>query len=125
MSAIAEVKRMYGLIRNGVLPDDSNGIQDRVNIVRRLETLVGSDFKDTSDFHNKVSAFLARNDNAGTELRIARKDRGWTLERMGAYLGVSRQFAHQMELSRKPLNDKALEIIGQKPISPYAEPQNG
>jgi DNA-binding transcriptional regulator YiaG len=121
MSAIAEVKRMYGLIRDWVLPDNSNGLQDRVNIVRRLERMTCSDFKDTADFHRKVSAFLAKNDNNGTELRIKRKDLGWTLDRMGAYLGVSRQFVHQMELSRKPLNDKALELIGQKPISPYTE----
>jgi DNA-binding transcriptional regulator YiaG len=125
MSAIADVKRMYGLIRDGILPDDCGGLQDRVNIVRRLEELTCSEFGNTADFHNKVSAFLARNDNNGTELRIARRDRKWTLERMGAYLGVSRQFVHQMELSRKPLNDKALELIGQKPISPYGEPQNG
>lgn len=125
MSAIAEVKRMYGLIRNGILPDDSGGVQDRVNIVRRLESLTGTEFSDTADFHRKVSAFLARNDNNGTELRIARKDRGWTLDRMGAYLGVSRQFVHQMERSRKPLNDKALELIGQKPISGAGEGQIG
>ena len=125
MSYAAEVKRLYGLIRNGVLPDDSNGVQDRANIIRRLERLVCSEFKDTMDFHRKVSAFLARNDNNGTELRLARKDKGWALEQMGAFLGVSRQFCHQMECGAKSLNDKALEIIGQKPIPTYGEPQIG
>lgn len=125
MSYTAEVKRLYGLIRDRILPDDSNGVQDRVNIISRLEQLTCSDFKDTLDFHKKVSAFLARTDNLGTELRIYRKDRKWTLEQMGAFLGVSRQFCHQMESGAKSLNDKALEIIGQKAIPTYGEAQIG
>ena len=125
MTAISDVKRLYGLIRDGVLPDDSDGVQDRVNIVRRLEELTHTQFNGTSDFHNKVSAFLARNDSPGAELRAARKERGWTLDTLGAYLGVSKQFCHKMEAGTKPLTDKALEMLCKQPIETPTEAQNG
>jgi DNA-binding XRE family transcriptional regulator len=106
---IDRVKRLYTIIRDGALPDSELG--ERVNIVRELERLTSCDFKDTADFHRKVSSFLARKDNNGIRLREARKSRGWPLSTMGVHLGVSKQFVAQMESGRKPLSDKALAFL--------------
>lgn len=108
---VGEAKRLYGLVNTGKFGDDSNGIQNRVRLVEELERLTSSDFKDTGDFHRKVSAFIARRDNDGSRLREKRNGRGWSLAEMGIHLGVSKQYVAEMEAGRKPLNDNALAYL--------------
>jgi DNA-binding XRE family transcriptional regulator len=107
-------RRLYRLIDVGCLTDDSNGTQDKVNIIRRLEEITGQEFKNTEDFHAKMKDYFKSDEKQGKKLHDFRQERRWSLATLGAYIGVSRQFAYQMERGRKPLNDKALQIIGVK-----------
>lgn len=104
-----EAKRLYGLITNNCLSDEQ--IQDRVQIIRRLESITGHDFKSTADFIQKMDDYLLSDETAGQKLLAIRKDKGWSLARMGAFLGVSRQLCHQMEAGTKPLNNQAHTLI--------------
>lgn len=104
-----EAKRLYGLIVNNCLPDEL--IQDRVNIIARLESITGHSFKDTADFVTKMDDYLLSDETAGMKLKQIRQERRWSLARMGAFLGVSRQLCHQMEAGTKPLNNQAHTLI--------------
>jgi len=109
MSDKDEARRLYRLVANGCLPDEM--IQDRVLIVEKLEQMTGHSFKDTADFIQKMDDYLLSDETAADKLKKIRADKGWSLVRMGAFLGVSGQFCHQMEAGLKPLNNQAHSLI--------------
>jgi DNA-binding XRE family transcriptional regulator len=114
-----EAQRLFRILDLRVIPDEQ--IQDRVNIVRRLEELTTHQFVDTADFYSKMRDYLLSDETEGEKLRNERVKRGWSLTAMGIHLGVSKQFVSQMERNRKPLNINALRLIRQ----PAATTVNG
>ena len=109
---VARVKDLYAIIVNGELGDDANGTSTRVEIVRDLERLTGKQFRSTSEFHNEVSAFLARksrvNETIGTRLKRARRKAKMTQDALATLCGVTRRTVINWEMNETPPSPAAL-----------------
>jgi hypothetical protein len=59
---ITKIKQAYQIIITEQLPDDANGVQERINLVRFLEGSIRpkTEFKNTADFRMKMSHFLMK-----------------------------------------------------------------
>jgi len=62
VESIAKIKQAYQVIITEQLPDDADGVQDRINLVRFLESSIKprTEFKNTADFRMKMSHFLMK-----------------------------------------------------------------
>jgi len=91
MELYLRAKRLYVIICNHELGDDSPGRQRRVDIIRELESITGKEFRNTSEFHQEVQAYIEnrgeRIKSLGTRIRRARKKKGWTLKQLSSSLG--------------------------------------
>jgi DNA-binding transcriptional regulator YiaG len=117
------VRNLYAVIAREALPDEE--IDTRVAIVRELERLTCSDFKDTEDFHRKIGAYLDRKSSNADQLRAYRESKGWSQNDLAIHLAVSRQFVTKMEAGKCPLSDKAIGLICNRAIQSSTPPQNG
>jgi transcriptional regulator with XRE-family HTH domain len=95
------------------LGDDADSVQKKIGIIRELERLTKSDFKNTDDFHAKIKTFLTNGKalSPGKQLQIARKKMGYTQTRLGVELGCSQPFIAQMERNERPLIKQAVFLI--------------
>jgi ribosome-binding protein aMBF1 (putative translation factor) len=84
-------KEPYKIICNHELGDDSSGVQQRVAIIRELESITGKDFRNTAEFHREVQAFIEKKGervlSLGVRLKKARKKKGWTQKQLADHLG--------------------------------------
>jgi len=84
-------KKLYELICNREFGGDSSSVQQRLDVIGQLESLSGKEFRNTSEFHLDVRAYIdnggERLKSVGKRLRKARKSRGWTLKRLAGELG--------------------------------------
>ena len=84
-------KRLYEIICNHELGDDSSGVQQRVDIIGELESITGKQFRNSAEFHQEVQAYIdnrgARIGPLGTRLRKARKRAGLTIKELATSLG--------------------------------------
>jgi len=118
LSVDERVRNLYAVISLGALPDEE--IETRVAIVRELERLTCSDFRDTEDFHKKIEAYLNRKNSNAELLKSFRESKGWSQADLAIHLAVSRQFVAQMEAGKWPLTDRAIGLICKKPIQSSA-----
>ncbi len=123
MSDVERAKNLYAIISNRELGNDPDAVQLRVNIVRELEKLTCSDFRDTADFNRQAGAFVICESSNGNKLRRFRQSKKWSQGELAIHLGVSQQFVAQMESGRRPLIDKALSLILLRDALPYAPTQ--
>jgi DNA-binding transcriptional regulator YiaG len=107
-------KWLYTAICNQTMPD----LNDRAQAVRELEKITGKDFRDTSEFHNEVSAFLARKsrvaETIGTRIKRARRRAKMTQSDLAASLGVNRRTLIRWESNEVPPSPAALEWLNSK-----------
>lgn len=67
---ISELREYYEVINSRTLEGDPRSTQDRVNIIRLLEKVSNSDFKNTQDFHRKMGNFSLKHVNMATTLHV-------------------------------------------------------
>jgi ribosome-binding protein aMBF1 (putative translation factor) len=80
----------------------------RVDGIRRIETILKADFICTADAKRKCERYvLSKGERTESDLRLARKAKGWSLTELAIHLGVSRQAVHQMEIGKRPYGEKA------------------
>jgi hypothetical protein len=112
-SDYVRAKELYEVIRNRELGDDSSGIQNRVDIIRRLESLTRREFRNSSEFDRDVQTYIdnrgERLQSLGKRLRKARKAKRWTLKRLAAELGFRSHSAFILYEKNKRLPSK--EVI--------------
>lgn len=91
LSDYLRAKKLYGLICNHELGGDSTRVQERLDVVRQLECLVGKTFRNSAEFHREVQAYIdnggERLKSLGKRIRRARKAKKWTLKRLASELG--------------------------------------
>jgi hypothetical protein len=84
-------KELYDIIYNRVLGDDSSGVQQRVEIIRELESITGKEFRNTSEFHQEVQAYIKNKGerilSLGARLKRARKRKEWSLKQLARNFG--------------------------------------
>ena len=84
-------KQLYEIICNHELGDDSSSVQQRVDIIRELESITGKEFRNTSEFHREVQAYIKNKGerivSLGARIRKARKRKGWSLKQLARNLG--------------------------------------
>ena len=85
------VKELYEIICKHVLGDDSSGVQQRVEIIRELESITGKEFRNTAEFHREVQAYInkkgGRIASLGKRIKRARKSKKWSQKRLAQELG--------------------------------------
>lgn len=85
------VKELYEIICNRVLGDDSSGVQQKVEIIRELESITGKEFRNTAEFHQEVQAYIKnkgeRIASLGARIKRARKRKKWSLKELAKNLG--------------------------------------
>jgi DNA-binding XRE family transcriptional regulator len=91
------VKKAYQIITNPNRPTDSDSFQGRTNLVRCLEYMLKTQFRNTRDFKEKCKDFLANTRtkeetenitrSAGKRIMRARKKLKWTQGRLAKELG--------------------------------------
>jgi len=84
--------------------------------VEALEKEVGMDIKDTRYYKMAVKKYIHNERAPRLALRLdnLRKSKGWTSKVLAEIIGVSKQYTCDMLRGRKPLNIKALALIGIK-----------
>jgi DNA-binding transcriptional regulator YiaG len=110
---VERVKYLYKTVCDKKLGNNPKSVQRRIAIVRELEASLGTDFRDTQDFHFKVRSFLARGatEGAGDQLKKAKKDMGLSQIEMAKVLKCSQQLVSKMEKGKVKLSRKAVEFI--------------
>lgn len=110
---VARVQVLHKIICDRKLASDIESVQARIGITRELEKLLGTDFKDTQDFHFKIQSFLTkgRTESPGVQLKKARKKMRWTQVDLAKGLCCSQQFIAAMEKNKKPLTKEAIKFI--------------
>jgi ribosome-binding protein aMBF1 (putative translation factor) len=80
--------------------------------IRQIETELRTDFIDTADAKRKCERYvLNKGKRIDSDLRVARKAKGWSQEELGIHLGVSKQAVQQMESGKRPYGGKAKEWL--------------
>lgn len=67
---ISKLREHYDVICSRTLPGDPRSTQDRANIIRLLEIVSKSDFKNTQDFHRKIGNFFLKHIDMATTLPV-------------------------------------------------------
>ena len=116
-------RHVYEWLQSEYVADDANSVLKQTKLVEWLEYVIKSQFKDTEDFHHKMSRFLGLMETDGDRLKNARKRKGWTQEWLADYCGVSRSYLADMERGKRVLNNKAGEFICRQDTLDYAEPE--
>ena len=95
-----KVKELYGVICNHELGDDFSGVQRRVDIIRELESITRKEFRNTSEFHEIVQAYInkkgERIKSLGKRIKRARKKNKMTLKQLAFHLGFKSHSAFIM-----------------------------
>ena len=95
-----KVKELYGVICNHELGDDFSSVQRRVDIIRELESITRKEFRNTSEFHEVVQAYIKnkgeRIKSLGKRIKRARKKNKMTLKQLASHLGFKSHSAFIM-----------------------------
>ena len=67
---IGKLRELYDVICSRTMSGDLTSTQDRANIVRLLEKVSHSDFKNTQDFHRKIGEFFLKHIDMATTLHV-------------------------------------------------------
>jgi DNA-binding XRE family transcriptional regulator len=85
------VKKLYQIILDPDRPTDAASVQWRVNVIRCLENMLRTDFKNTRDFKRKIENYLKnyeiRKGSAADRIKKARKKLRLTQEQAAEHLG--------------------------------------
>jgi DNA-binding XRE family transcriptional regulator len=85
------VKKAYQILTDPNRPTDADSVQWRVNLVRYLESMFGTEFNNTRDFKRETANYLKnyeiRKGTAGDRIKKARKKAGLTQKELAARLG--------------------------------------
>jgi DNA-binding XRE family transcriptional regulator len=109
-------KKAYQLLSRSDRPTDSNWVQESIGLIRDLERLMKTEFKDTRDFREKVEKFsdgydLRRADPA-TRLRRARMKFNMTQKDLAQHLGYTSHAAiAQFEKRKRPPSRRVTEWL--------------
>lgn len=98
------VKRAYQLLKSKDNPVDADSFQWRTNLVRCLEHILKTEFRNTRDFKEKCRNFLAKTKSKsvvrspGKRIMRARNKLKWNQEKLMEELGIrSRTTIHRYE----------------------------
>jgi DNA-binding XRE family transcriptional regulator len=109
---VAEVKRLYTLIVNGEFGDDSDGVQQRVNIIKKLEEITHRNFRNTAEFHHLVADYIKNQEGkrltTGEQVRKKRHERKWTQAMLADHLGVTKRTVINYEAGNTPPTERLL-----------------
>jgi len=100
-------------------------LENKVTGINHLESRLKTQFKDTADAKRKCERHVLNKERVvESELRKARKEKGWSLTELGIHLGVSKQAVHKMEVGKLPYGEKAKEWLksSTKTYTPTQEP---
>ena len=119
---VARAKDLYGIIVNGELGDNTDGLGKRVSMVQELEKIMHTDFRTAAEFHREVSAFLARKsrvrETEGSRLRRARRKANLPILALADKLGVNKRTIIRWEKNDgPPLSTRAVEWLNRQNIS--------
>jgi len=85
------VKKLYQIILDPDRPIDAASFQWRVNVIRCLENMLRTDFKNTRDFKRKIENYLnnyeIRKGSAADRIKKARKKLRLTQKQAAEHLG--------------------------------------
>ena len=85
------VKKLYQIILDPDRPTDAASVQWRVNVIRCLENMLRTDFKNTRDFKRKIENYLKnyeiRKGSAADRIKKARKKLRLTQKQAAEHLG--------------------------------------
>ena len=85
------VKKLYQIILDPDRPIDATSFQWRVNVIRCLENMLRTDFKNTRDFKRKIENYLnnyeIRKGSAADRIKKARKKLKLTQKQAAEHLG--------------------------------------
>lgn len=85
------VKKLYQIILDPDRPTDAASFQWRVNVIRCLENMLRTDFKNTRDFKRKIENYLnnyeIRKGSAADRIKKARKKLRLTQKQAAEHLG--------------------------------------
>lgn len=91
------VKKGYQILTNPNRPNDSDSVQWRVQLVRCLESLLNTQFRNTRDFRRKIKEYLKnyeiRKKPVGDRIKKARKKLGLTQKQVAEQLGFKSHVA--------------------------------
>jgi len=121
------VKELYEIICNRVLGDDSSGVQQKIEIIRELESITGKEFRNTSEFHQEVQAYIKNKGerilSLGARLKKARKRKGWSLMQVARNLGFRSHATFIKYEQNKAMPPKeVMEWLLQEENAPGAHP---
>ena len=120
-------KELYDIIYNRVLGDDSSGVQQKIEIIRELESITGKEFRNTSEFHQEVQAYIKNKGerilSLGARLKRARKRKGWSLMQVARNLGFRSHATFIKYEQNKAMPPKeVMEWLLQEENAPGAHP---
>lgn len=88
------VKKAYQIISNPDRPNDADSVQWRVLLVRCLEQMLKTEFRNTRDFKEKCKSFIKRSKteedirrSVGKRIIRARKKLEWDQKKLAEFLG--------------------------------------
>ena len=113
------MKKLFELIINHSLPDDSESIQWRVSAIKYFEIVLKKEFVDTHDFKQKVGDYLKGYDlrkPANKErIKKARKKLGLTQKNLALQLGYKSHVPiAQFESGTRSPSSKVIEWLEKK-----------
>jgi DNA-binding XRE family transcriptional regulator len=120
-------KELYRIICNHELGDDSASVQQRVDIIRQLESITGKEFRNTAEFHQEAQAYInnkgAKIKSLGTRFKRARKRSKLTLKQLAEMLGFKSHSAFILYEQDKRLPPK--EVMEWLLAEEKKSPENG
>lgn len=67
---VGRLKKLCDVVTSRTLEGDPRSTQDRANIIRLLEKVSHSDFRNTQDFHRKAGSFFLKHIDMATTLHV-------------------------------------------------------
>jgi len=103
--------------------DQAKEEKQGVLTIQFFEHLLNDEFKNTEEFVAKVSKYLEGRFLSGKHLKYLRKLKQWSQSLLAAKLECGQRYVSDMESGRKPLNQKAIEILMQQDLWHWAWPR--
>ena len=96
---VGKLRELYDVICSRTMSGDLTSTQDRANIIRLLEKVSHSDFKNTQDFHRKAGNFFLKHVDMAT-----------TLDVYDNFIGTDPQVAKSMAIWAEKRKSEAIKM---------------
>jgi len=96
---ISQLRKLHDVVCSRTLGGDAREVQDRVNIIRLLEKVSHTDFKNTQDFHRKAGNFFLKYIDMATTLHV-----------YDTFIGTDPQVAKSMAIWAEKRKSEAIKI---------------